>query len=101
MRGRDTCMPFKQLSKMVYMGHRRFLPRYHPYRQKKAAFNGETEHGIEPIPASGAEILQKYRILQIDSGNHIRPPKVLHGRSGRFFLISLIAILLTSDTVLM
>ncbi|CAM8885163.1 unnamed protein product [Rhodiola kirilowii] len=45
--------------KMVYMGHRRFLPRHHPYRQKKVAFNGETEHGIEPLPASGDEILQK------------------------------------------
>ncbi|KAL9691497.1 hypothetical protein QQ045_011921 [Rhodiola kirilowii] len=27
--------------------------------RKKAAFNGETEHGIEPRPASGDEILQK------------------------------------------
>ncbi|CAM8972691.1 unnamed protein product [Rhodiola kirilowii] len=45
--------------KMVYMGHRRFLPRHHPYRQKKAAFNGETEHGIEPQSAFGDEILQK------------------------------------------
>ncbi|CAM8938122.1 unnamed protein product [Rhodiola kirilowii] len=45
--------------KMVYMGHRRFLPRHHPYRRKKAAFNGETEHGIEPQPASGDEIFQK------------------------------------------
>ncbi|KAL9667653.1 hypothetical protein QQ045_002016 [Rhodiola kirilowii] len=45
--------------KMVYMGHRRFLPRHHPYRRKKDVFNGETEHGIEPQPASGDEILQK------------------------------------------
>ncbi|CAM8956964.1 unnamed protein product [Rhodiola kirilowii] len=43
--------------KMVYMGHRRFLPRHHPYRRKKASFNGETEHGIEPQSASGDEIL--------------------------------------------
>ncbi|CAM8989630.1 unnamed protein product [Rhodiola kirilowii] len=41
------------------MGHHRFLSRHHPYRQKKAAFNGETERGIEPRPASGDEILQK------------------------------------------
>ncbi|CAM8951857.1 unnamed protein product [Rhodiola kirilowii] len=41
------------------MGHRHFLSRHHPYRRKKAAFNGETEHGIEPRPASGDEILQK------------------------------------------
>ncbi|CAM8937750.1 unnamed protein product [Rhodiola kirilowii] len=49
----------KNCRKMVYMGHRRFLSRHHPYRRKKAAFNGETEHGIEPRPASGDEILQK------------------------------------------
>ncbi|CAM8889431.1 unnamed protein product [Rhodiola kirilowii] len=41
------------------MGHRRFLSRHHPCRQKKAAFNGETEHGIEPRSASEDEILQK------------------------------------------
>ncbi|CAM8954153.1 unnamed protein product [Rhodiola kirilowii] len=45
--------------KMVYMGHRHFLPRHHPYRRKKVTFNGETEHEIEPQPASGDEIFQK------------------------------------------
>ncbi|CAM8882850.1 unnamed protein product [Rhodiola kirilowii] len=41
------------------MGHRRFFPRHHPYRRKKATFNSKTEHGIEPQPAFGVEILQK------------------------------------------
>ncbi|CAM8916823.1 unnamed protein product [Rhodiola kirilowii] len=41
------------------MGHRRFLPRHHPYGRKKDAFNGETEHEIEPQSASSDEILQK------------------------------------------
>ncbi|CAM8938710.1 unnamed protein product [Rhodiola kirilowii] len=49
----------KNCRKMIYMGHRRFLPRFHPYRRKKAAFNGETEHAIEPQPSSGYEILEK------------------------------------------
>ncbi|CAM8983989.1 unnamed protein product [Rhodiola kirilowii] len=49
----------KNCRKIVYMGHRHFLSRHHPYRQKKATFNGETEHGIEPRPASGDELLQK------------------------------------------
>ncbi|CAM8986890.1 unnamed protein product [Rhodiola kirilowii] len=53
----------KNCRKMVYMGHRRFLSRHHPYRWKKAAFNGETEHGIEPRPASGDEILQKIQYI--------------------------------------
>ncbi|CAM8934007.1 unnamed protein product [Rhodiola kirilowii] len=41
------------------MGHHRFLPRHHPYRRKKAAFNSDTEHAIEPQPCSGYEILEK------------------------------------------
>ena len=28
--------------KMVYMGHHRFLPGYHPYRRKKSSFDGNT-----------------------------------------------------------
>ncbi|CAM8899873.1 unnamed protein product [Rhodiola kirilowii] len=49
----------KNCRKMIYMGHQRFLPRHHPYRRKKAAFNGETEYAIEPQPCSGYEILEK------------------------------------------
>ncbi|CAM8966364.1 unnamed protein product [Rhodiola kirilowii] len=49
----------KNCRKIIYMGHRRFLPRHHPYRRKKVAFNGDTEHGIEPQPCSGYEILEK------------------------------------------
>ena len=30
---------------MCYEGHRRYLPRHHPYRRMKAAFNGEQEFG--------------------------------------------------------
>ncbi|CAM8926030.1 unnamed protein product [Rhodiola kirilowii] len=49
----------KNCRKMIFMGHRRFLPRHHPYRRKKAAFNGETEHAIEPQPCSSYEIHEK------------------------------------------
>ncbi|KAK9049104.1 hypothetical protein SSX86_031930 [Deinandra increscens subsp. villosa] len=34
----------KNSKKTVYMGHRRFLPLDHVYREKKKEFNGETEH---------------------------------------------------------
>ncbi|XP_057422588.1 uncharacterized protein LOC130716624 [Lotus japonicus] len=32
--------------KTVYLGHRKFLDRHHPYRKKKKAFNGKSEHGV-------------------------------------------------------
>ncbi|XP_028071943.1 uncharacterized protein LOC114274253 [Camellia sinensis] len=45
--------------KNTYAGHRKFLPRYHPYRKQKKAFNGEQEFGLAPIPLTGEEILNK------------------------------------------
>ncbi|CAM8879746.1 unnamed protein product [Rhodiola kirilowii] len=87
--------------KMVYMGHRRFLPRYHPYRRKKAAFIGETENGIEPIPTSGAEILQKIQNITNRFGKPYSRTESAPWKKRSIFLISLIGILLTSDTVLM
>ena len=34
--------------KMVYMGHRRFLPKYHPYRRNKKSFDGTREDHSAP-----------------------------------------------------
>jgi hypothetical protein len=57
----NTC--FTQLRhgrKTVYLGHRRFLPRFHPYRRKKKAFNGRSEleeASLEPL--SGSEVYRK------------------------------------------
>ncbi|XP_028078309.1 uncharacterized protein LOC114280176 [Camellia sinensis] len=45
--------------KNTYVGHRKFLPRYHPYRRQKKAFNSEQEFGLAPIPLTGKEILNK------------------------------------------
>ncbi|XP_028091387.1 uncharacterized protein LOC114291726 [Camellia sinensis] len=45
--------------KNTYVGHRKFLPRYHPYRRQKKAFNSEQEFGLAPIPLTGEEILNK------------------------------------------
>ena len=42
---------YKQLNhrrKTVYLGHRIFLTKYHPYRRLKKAFNGYQEHGFFP-----------------------------------------------------
>ncbi|XP_028059523.1 uncharacterized protein LOC114263220 [Camellia sinensis] len=45
--------------KNTYVGHGKFLPRYHPYRRQKKAFNGEQEFGLTPKPLTREEILNK------------------------------------------
>ncbi|XP_028091354.1 uncharacterized protein LOC114291688 [Camellia sinensis] len=45
--------------KNTYVGHIKFLPRYHPYRRQKKAFNGEQGFELAPIPLTGEEILNK------------------------------------------
>ncbi|KAL4020803.1 hypothetical protein IC575_019590 [Cucumis melo] len=41
---------------MAYIGHRKFLPRHHPYRKQKKVFNGAQELELAPEPLSGEEI---------------------------------------------
>ncbi|KAL4021068.1 hypothetical protein IC575_019857 [Cucumis melo] len=42
--------------KMAYIGHRKFLPRHHPYRKQKKVVNGAQELELAPEPLSGEEI---------------------------------------------
>ncbi|KAL0556682.1 hypothetical protein IC582_005197 [Cucumis melo] len=42
--------------KMAYIGHRKFLPRHHPYRKQKKVFNGAQELELALEPLSGEEI---------------------------------------------
>ncbi|KAL0546774.1 hypothetical protein IC582_016687 [Cucumis melo] len=41
---------------MTYIGHRKFLPRHHPYRKQKKVFNGAQELELAPEPLSEEEI---------------------------------------------
>ncbi|XP_068503686.1 uncharacterized protein [Phaseolus vulgaris] len=54
--------------KTVYLGHRRFLKKYHPYRRLKKAFNGYQEHDICPTPLSGVEIYEKIKNVTVTFG---------------------------------
>ncbi|XP_074327635.1 uncharacterized protein LOC141665551 [Apium graveolens] len=52
--GDDTVAKYLSHSKnMCYQGHRRYFHRHHPYRRKKAAFNGEQDFGQPRQPLSG------------------------------------------------
>jgi len=49
----------------VYLGHRRFLKKYHPYRRLKKAFKGYQEHDICLTPLSGVEIYEKIKNVNV------------------------------------
>ena len=49
----------KSSHKLCYMGHRRFLPQKHNWRQKKEFFDGTKEHRIAPNELSGDQLLQQ------------------------------------------
>ncbi|KAL6578540.1 hypothetical protein OROMI_008756 [Orobanche minor] len=53
--------------KMCYLGHRRYLPRNHPYRRQKSAFNGEQELGQARPPLSGEEVLSQQERIRFHS----------------------------------
>ncbi|XP_074377593.1 uncharacterized protein LOC141719109 [Apium graveolens] len=44
--------------KTVVMRHRRWLPRNHPYRRQKSAFDNTLEKLTAPIPLTGEEVLE-------------------------------------------
>ncbi len=46
----------KKSRKMVYMGHRRWLPLRHTFRRKKKIFNGKKELGSAPADLSGDQV---------------------------------------------
>ena len=43
----------KNCKKYVYMGHRRYLRRDHPYRRNRKSFDGNVEKDLAPMPLSG------------------------------------------------
>ena len=42
--------------KTVYLRHRRYLRKYHPYRKMKDEFDGMAETGLGPRPYTGKEV---------------------------------------------
>ncbi|XP_012828525.1 PREDICTED: uncharacterized protein LOC105949753 [Erythranthe guttata] len=57
-------------SKIGYIGHRRYLPRYHPYR-KSLKFNGAAEQRSKPMEISNDDILfQLKEVENVVLGKH-------------------------------
>ncbi|XP_073129612.1 uncharacterized protein [Henckelia pumila] len=57
--------------KMSFFGHRRFLPRFHPYRRQTKEFNGVEEHGETPTPLSGVMLYDKLSNIKCEFGKKI------------------------------
>ena len=58
------------------MGHRRYLPLNHHYRDKKKAFDGDKEQGVAPLPLSGQQILKEVEKIDFKYGKMQKNKKV-------------------------
>ncbi|GJS34581.1 uncharacterized protein Tco_0532963 [Tanacetum coccineum] len=62
--------------KTIYMGHRRSLDRYHPYRKKKKLFDGTIEDRSMVEPMDGFAAFSQVADLDITFGKKVKaPPK--------------------------
>ncbi|XP_073152841.1 uncharacterized protein [Henckelia pumila] len=57
--------------KISFFGHRRFLPRFHPYRRQTKEFNGVEEHGETPTPLSRVTLYDKLSNIKCEFGKKI------------------------------
>ena len=61
--------------KICYMGHRRWLPWDHVWRDNKESFNGKVEHCAKPRELSGDDILAQFNNLNFGQmGKHENNP---------------------------
>ncbi|XP_028782123.1 uncharacterized protein LOC114738254 [Neltuma alba] len=63
-------LQLKHGRKTVYLGYRRFLDRFHPYRRLKKVFNGTPEHGLAPKPLIGEEVYRKVERIDVVFGKN-------------------------------
>ncbi|XP_021737381.1 uncharacterized protein LOC110703896 isoform X2 [Chenopodium quinoa] len=61
--------------KIVYPGHRKWLPINHPYRSEAHLFDGTKEYGVAPIPLSGTEILKQHERVKYVYGSSKKDSK--------------------------
>ncbi|XP_073049489.1 uncharacterized protein [Primulina eburnea] len=68
----DTCAKhLENGKKMSFVGHRRFLPRFHPHRRKMNEFDGMEKHGESSTPLSGVALFDKLSDIRCVFGKNI------------------------------
>ena len=70
-------------SKIVYMRHRRFLPKDYPYRRNRKDFNGTIEKRLAPKYQDGPAILRELNKLEVVLGKGNNAVAALMGAFGR------------------
>src|SRR5881394_2336151 len=84
-----TCMEntmilcLKNYGKVVYMGHRRFLPIRHRYRRWKRPFNENTETGVKPQRLSSIELFDNVNDVNVVLGKGQKKKEMMCLRIGR------------------
>lgn len=70
----DDMIPvyLKKSRKNVYVHHRRFLDRYHPYRKKKTQFDGTVELGVAREPFTGTQVYERIKDVETTYGKTIK-----------------------------
>ena len=58
----------KKCKKVVYLGHRRFLPKRHPVRKKGNHFGGEADRRVKPELRTGDALLDMVKDLKVIFG---------------------------------
>ncbi|XP_026410581.1 uncharacterized protein LOC113305794 [Papaver somniferum] len=61
--------------KLCYMGHRRWLPTKHKFRDDKTNFSGGVEHGKAPWPLTGLQVQEMVANLKSKQGKGKPPSK--------------------------
>jgi hypothetical protein len=51
--------------KVVYMGHRRFLPIKHQVRKKGKHFKGQADHRTKPMHRSGRKVFDMVKDIEV------------------------------------
>jgi hypothetical protein len=73
----------KNCKKVVYMGHRRFLPEKHPLRKKGLHRKGKADHRTKPTPHfKGEEIFEMVKDLRVVCGKGDGSEPVPHDANG-------------------
>ncbi|KAL6213828.1 hypothetical protein ACLB2K_013267 [Fragaria x ananassa] len=58
----------KKGNKLVFMRHRRGLPRHHPYRRQAVAFDNTVKEDLAPVPLTREEVLARVEGLNCEFG---------------------------------
>jgi hypothetical protein len=72
---RNRLTVFEQVTKIVYMGHRRYIPMKHRFWSMKDQFNGNTERRHPPPHLIGHEVYEVVKDVHVVLGKWKRTSK--------------------------